>query len=191
MPTETAEAPAIEIPRKENPQSNERTPILTKRKARNLYLFEDATHERIASETGLTVFAVSKLISREGWVKERREREARIVKKQDARMSGIDDEIIEAIASTSEQHTMRALQRTGEALERTDRDAARDSQSYSATAKNLVGIAKILRDPVSTTEAVNFNLFFMGAPSAGPAEPQAQQAEPKNVTPKDTQTTDV
>ncbi len=165
-----------EAPRKENTETNERIPVLTKRKARNLYLFEDASHERIAAECGITVYASQKLASSHGWVSERRQREANLIKKQDARMSGIDDEIIEAIASVSEQHTIRALQKTGEALERTDRDAAKDAQAYSATAKNLVGIARAVRDPGSSLEGSaprEFNLFFLT-----PAAP----SEPKQVT---------
>lgn len=60
----------------------------------------------------------------------------------------MQNEVIETIASISEQHAIQALQKTGEALERNDRDAARDSQSYSAAAKNLVGIAKAIREPL-------------------------------------------
>lgn len=164
-------ASAVEVPKKEGFGPGERIPVLTKRKARNLYLFEDASHERIAAECGLTLGSARTLVSREGWTKERRERMRSLVKKQDARMSGIDSEMIEAIASHSEQYALRALQKTGEALERTDPAAAKDAQAYSSTVKNLATVAKAMREtgPANPGEgaSLTLNMFFAGAASKG------------------------
>ena len=168
------------IPKKTNADNpGERIPLLAKRKARNLYLFEDATHERIAQECGLTVWSAKKLVSREGWVAERRARASLLVQKQDARMSRIDDEIIDAIASTSEQHALQALQKVGQTLERTDKDAAKDFQAYTAGVKNLASTARLLREPAGSAAVqsapTNFNLFFV-APSVNKAADKVAEA---------------
>jgi len=175
MDTETVEAPI---------SRGSRIDVLAKQKAKNLYLYRNASHEEISLQCGLTVKAVGDLVSRSGWAKLKRERERRLSKAHDARSESVDTEIIEAIASESEQHALRALQKTGEALERNDRDAAKDSQAYSATAKNLVGVARAIRDPASASAgegSTNFNLFFMAAPAVAPQKAVEKIAEPIDV----------
>ncbi len=84
-------------------------------------------------------------------------------------------QIIEAIAELSEQHAIRGLQKAGEALERNDRDAARDFQSYTAGVKNVVSVAKAVRETgsdLSEGGVRELNLFFFG---------MAQSAQPKEV----------
>lgn len=166
---------AAQVPKKHSLYTTERIPILTKRKARNLYLFEDAGPKRISEECGLTYAAAQKLVSREGWVKERRARYASLVKKADARMGAVDEEVIEAIASHSEEYALRALQKTGEALERKDPQAAKDAQAYSATVKNLAGVARLMRAPAGSdggSSNPEVNIFLLRAGDVAPAEPK-------------------
>ena len=158
-------------------------PFLSKLKARNLYLTQGLTYADIAKETGIKQSTLEQMAYREGWTAIRRRTTQKLVEQQDARTRAMQDEVVEAIASTSEQHALRALEKTGQALERDDRDAARDSQSYSAAAKNLVGIVKALRDPGSASEGSSptLNFFFIPAPAANPEPKQAEAIEVKSV----------
>lgn len=160
-------------------------PILAKLKARNLYLQEGLGAKAISEATGIPDYAIHRMSHREGWVAIRRANRARLLQKQDARTNAIGDQVIEAIAAASEEHAIRALQKTGEALERTDRDAAKDAQAYSSTVKNLAGVAKAMRDPgaAAVGEGSNtFNLFFVGRSEAiGPAKLVTEiEATPKS-----------
>lgn len=178
-----AEYPAPVVADKKRTLSS-RIDILTRSKARNLYFFQEASHERISKETGLTVMAVGQLISREGWAKEKRQRIARLAKAHDTRVAGLDSEIIETIATRAEQHALEGLDRVAEALQRSDRDAAKDFQAYTSGVKNLATTAKAMREPigaVTETGGNSFNLFFVGAPMIGQAQAEAK-AEPKQVT---------
>lgn len=171
----------LEAPTKLKPRHD----VFTLSKVRNLYLFQDLAPVLIAKECGVTVKAVYDMVSRHGWSKEKRERLSLLTKKHDARMAAMNETLVEVIASHAEQHSIRALQKTGEALERNDRDAAKDAQAYSATVKNLVGVAKTIREPVggSAIESAptQINLFFAGAGS----QSQANKSDPKPVEPID------
>lgn len=153
--------------------------ILTKVKARNLYLNERLPYAAIAEQTGLTTKTLQCLASREGWTAVRRQQEKRMIESSDARANSMRADVVEAIATASEQHAIRGLQKVGESLERSDEFAAKDFQSYTAGVKNLASLAKALREPganIDGAQTLNLNLFFV------PASVPAPQADAKQVT---------
>lgn len=153
-------------------------PIATKLKAKNMYLFQDATHEQIAKETGLTRDASENLAYREGWVKIRRERASILEKKADARAEQADLAIVEAIGSQAEEIALSGLERARDAVKRKGKDAAKNFQSWTGGIRNLVSAIKTIRarDGASVEQGpVNFNLFFVGQPMG------QGQGEPKQV----------
>lgn len=154
-------------------------PLSTKLKVKNLYLFQDAPHERIAKETGLTVKAVGDVIHREGWPKIRRERERKLTEKSDARGEQADLVIVEAIGSQAEEIALSGLERARDAVKRKGKDAAKNFQSWTGGIRNLVSAIKTIRardGSMPDSEPRNLNLFFVGLPGAAP------MPEPKPVT---------
>lgn len=153
-------------------------PLLMRIKARNLYLMQNLGWDAIGKQCGYSPKALAHLAHREKWTEEKRQRKAALLKSADARMNSMQSEVVEAIASLSEQHAIRALDKTGEALERGDPNAAKDAQAYSSTAKNLVSIARESRNPSSTESGQasgSINLFFL--PTNLPAAKTEKQAE--------------
>jgi len=147
-------------------------PILVRLKARNLYLVQGLGHREIARQTGLTLQACQKLASREKWTALRRDQKLSLLAKQDASMSEKCSETLEAIASVSEQHAMRGLERVGEALESKGEFAARDFQSYTGGVKNLVSIMREIRAPQENTPSnAGLNVFVIRV-----SDEQVQQA---------------
>lgn len=152
-------------------------PLLTRIKARNLYLLQGLPYNEIASATGLSYKQVTHLASRQGWPKERKRRLLLMEEAADARLAQTSSEVIEAIASESEEIALKALGNTRDALDRTDDMAAKDSQSYSAVVKNLASTAKLLRsagDSPLSAPSVTLNAFFL--------RPDPKPPEPKPVT---------
>lgn len=158
-------------------------PFLAKLKARNLYLQDNLSHQAISEATGIPVRTLQQLANTEGWVAIKRRNRARLLEKQDARISAMAEEVIDAIASSSEQHAIRALQKVGESLERNDRDAAKDFQAYTAGVRNLATTAKALRETgVSVATPTNLQANFFFAPAYAPIEAkQATEVEAKRV----------
>lgn len=161
--------------------------ILTELKARNLYLHERLSYLEISEKTGIPVRSLQALASRKGWTAVRREQKRRLIEKQDARNAAMQNAVVEAIASASEEHAIRGLQRAGEALERNDKDAAKDFQAYTAGVKNLAGVAKLMRDgtgsAVESGGSISMNFFFapQSTQSSNPVPSPLDNA--KNVTP--------
>ncbi len=147
-------------------------PILSRLQARNLYLNECLPYRTISERTGIPTVTLMRMASKEGWTAVRRAQKERLIAKQDARGNEMRDQVVDAIASASEQYAIRGLQRVGEALERTDRDAAKDFQALTAGVKNLATTARAMREPVGAGSSEQgpsaFNFFFIqpGAPVA-------------------------
>lgn len=149
----------------------EEFPMLTRLKARNLYLIQGVSHETIAKATGLTVRQSETLASREGWAKLRKDRKQRLLASQDAHDATNSNEAIEAIGALSEQLAVRGLERVGESVERKGKFAARDFQSWSGGVRNLVGVIRDIRRPTAdfVSDRAHVNLFFFGAPNVASA----------------------
>ena len=139
-------------------------PLLTRLKVRNLYLGAGLPHAQIAEQTGLTVPAVQQLVSREGLPKIRAERAAALTKATNDRVEKQLSEAEASIADTAEELALRGLNKVREAVDRGDRDAARDFQAYTGGVKNLVGVAKLIRsiDGVNTQEhGIGVSVFML------------------------------
>ncbi len=137
-------------------------PVFVRLKARNLYLAQGLSHPAIAEATGLRAVTVRNLASREGWTALRRRQKAALVESSDAHAHAMQSEVLEAIASHSEQHALKSLERVGNALERDDENAARDAQSYSGCLRNLVNVARDIRRPAeSVSEGARLNVFVL------------------------------
>lgn len=152
---------------------NGEIPILTKLRARNLYLYESLPYKGISELTGLPIRVLEQLAFRERWVSIKRANKERLTKAADARQGAMHEEIVETIAGMSEQHAIRGLQRAGEALEREDKEAARDFQSYSGGVKNFVAVARAIRDQAggpALNSAQITNVFFMQLEPPLPSE---------------------
>lgn len=156
------------------------TPLLVKLKARNLYLVQGLTHKEIASQTGLSLLASQQLASRNGWTELRRKSKERILAKQDAKLEEQSKEALDAIASVSEQHAVRGLERVGEALESYGDFSARDFQSWTGGVKNLVSIMREIRAPQEQAQVkgATLNMFII---RAGDAAVPAVAAAPVEV----------
>lgn len=156
-------------------------PLLIKIKARNLYLIEGLSWPEIGERCGWDAGALAGCASREKWTEEKKRRKLLLLQKADARMTETANEVVDAIAAQAEEHALSALRNVGEALARTDRDAAKDSQAYSATVKNLASTARLLREPLrgTTDDSAprSTNIFFMAA--SVPSVPQ--KSEPKQA----------
>ncbi len=153
-------------------------PLLTRLKARNLYLTQGLPYKAISAETGLPEETLQQLAHREGWTEQRRQTKRRLMKNADARMEAQQSEAMEAIAALSEQHVVKSMERIGEALERTDQFAARDFQSFTGGARNLVSIMKEIRQPEqqSVDGSRGLSVFVVRVGEA------AQPKQERNVT---------
>lgn len=187
MVAETApnQAPQAQLTRKKGgrKKGDSAFPLLTRLKARNLYVIQGATHETIAQQTGMTTRQSEALASRSGWTKIRRAKEASLVATQDARAHDQITEAMEAIASVSEQHAMQALQHNvPAALERNDKEAARDFQAYTGGVRNLVQTAKICRETSEQGAAEGERNLAVFVLRIGDQVTAKEPAEPKRVT---------
>lgn len=163
-------------------------PIATKLKAKNLYLYQDASHQRIAKETGLSVDASESLAVREGWVEQRRARAKKLEEKSDARSEQADLAIVEAIGSQAEEIALSGLDRARDAVKRKGKDAAKNFQSWTGGIRNLVSAIKTIRahdgGSLGNSESPTLNFFFVRASDQAPqtAQPDAKTEDCKIVT---------
>ncbi len=139
------------------------TPLLLRLKARNLYLVQGLGHKEIGAQIGISEHASQQLAFREGWTELRKKSKRDLLSKQDARMAAAQSEALDAIASVSEQHAIKGLERVGEALEARGEFAARDFQSFTSGVKNLVSIMREIRTPDAqqTPGSSQLNVFVM------------------------------
>lgn len=158
-------------------------PLLTKLKARNLYLIQNASHKEIAEQTGLTKHACEQLAYREGWVEVRREKTKRMVEKHDARMANAASEVLDSVVGGCEELAVSGLNRVRESLDDKSDFAARNFQSWTGGVKNLVSIMREIRAPSETTPT-NAGLVAFVIRVGDDATPAAKSEV--NVTPANT-----
>lgn len=174
------------VKEKLNPTNSKgyRIPVLTKLKARNLYLSSGLSHDAISLQTGLSHPQVAKLISREGWAKLKKSRESRLAKIAQEKQEVVDTEVVETIASEAQEIMLGGLDRAKGSLSATHEFAAKDFQSWTSGVKNLAGVITAIRgDDQGKTNVSesrgSINLFFI-RPSV---EQASAKAEPKRVSP--------
>ena len=139
-------------------------PLMTRLQARSLYLGGAATHAQIAQQTGLTESSVRQLICREGWPAIRAKRALSLTEATDRQVEKKLSEAEATIAESAEEIALAGLGKARDAVQRSDRDAARDFQAYTGGVKNLVGVAKLIRsiDGVNTQEhGIGVSVFML------------------------------
>lgn len=155
-------------------------PLLVKMKARNLYFVDNLGWEEIGERCGWSAKALAQCAQRELWTAEKKRRKSALIAKADAHMNAVQNEVIEAIASKSEEAALKAMANVDKALDRSDEFAAKDFQAYTAGVKNLASTARLLREPakadLSGEGARSVNIFFMPANSPISSEPKTVQA---------------
>lgn len=154
-------------------------PLLTRMQVKNLYLSLSLSHRDIALQTGLSEKSVGQLISRDGLPKLKAERLSKLSQAVDARVEKQLSEAEASIADTAEELALRGLNKVREAVQRSDRDAARDFQAYTGGVKNLVGVAKLIRsiDGVNTQEhGIGVSVYML---RCGDSSARSE----KNITP--------
>ena len=150
-----AEAP---IKRARGPE----VPLLLRLKARTLYLNGGHSYKAICEQTGITYPALKQMAHKEGWTVVRRKQEETLVAKQDAQGCAIREQVLEQINSESVELAAESMKRIRLALERGDKDAAKDFQAYTSGAKNLVSINRAISAPSAGTDqgSTTLNVFI-------------------------------
>jgi hypothetical protein len=120
-------------------------PLPTRLKARNLYLTQGLSFKEIGEKTGLDASQIRSLVDREGWPRLKSGAKSKITAKHDARASEMVSEVVEAMASESEEIALSGLQRARQAVESQEAYAAKDFQSWTGGLRNLVQVARELR----------------------------------------------
>lgn len=158
-------------------QRSGRIPIGIKLRAQNLYLNKGYTPKQVGDATGLTAEQVSSLAARGGWAKIRNNRMAAIAQRVETRTGANLGAVEQAIADEADEHTLTALDRTGQALASDSPYASKDAQAFSATVRNLVTVSRAIRNAtadVAAGGATQVNLFFF-RPSASDTQGKAEK----------------
>ncbi len=151
-----------------------------KLKIKNLYLYQGATYAQIAEATGATDQAIRNLIHKSGWSVERKAQLQRLEKTHDASALSESLASAEAIGSQCTELTLTSLNRTREALQSRDPDAARNFQSWTAGVRNLVSAIKTLQAGGAADNGnTQINLFMIRAGDAMGEVKQVTEIEPK------------
>jgi hypothetical protein len=170
-----------------------RIPVLARVKARNMYLVQGLDYKSISESTGLDIRCLYNLAKREGWTERRKEQRLKLETTTDARIKAFEDQVSEAIAQETVDVTLSGVGRAREAVESRGEFAARDFQSWTGGIRNLVQVAKLLREPSANMDGsvqAQLNVFILRVGDQGSVTrgTNLQQPEQKNVTPTGTQT---
>jgi hypothetical protein len=176
----------VEAPPKKKLGRAAEIPLLIKMKARNLYLIDNLGWDEIGERCGWPSGSLAQAAHREGWPAEKKRRKALLIEKSNAHVTATANEVIEAIASKSEEAALKAMENVDKSLDRSDEFAAKDFQAYTAGVKNLASTARMLREPlggsVHQDQRPNLNLFFMAQVPISHEPKTAQVVEVKTVT---------
>lgn len=194
MVAEAPSLPAIKAEAKSNLGKRFRIPIALRSKARVLYLHKGFDYKTIATETGLDVRTLQNLASREGWTKRRAENQLAVDRAVDMRLDSTQTDLGTALADESDEIAYKLIGRTREAAESKDKFAARDAQSWSGAARNLVQVARAIREPMSAQIGANgaagLSVFILRVGDASASTPngveqakQVTEIEAKQIAP--------
>lgn len=170
MVAETREAP----PKRRHGERGPEIPLMVKLKVRTMYLNSGQTLRAIATATGLQERAVNRLVSQQGWTRLKHNLKESLERQQDAERDSLVTQAMEQIKEETISIAGDSMAKIRSALERDDRDAARDFQALTAGARNLVTIAKAIMQPSSADNAGSnvLNVFML---RAGDVTPDAKQ----------------
>lgn len=156
-------------------------PLYSRLKARNLYVGQMLDAATVAEATGLKVKQVYDIASREGWSKARAMVRAKASESAEARAQKDIDSLIEEVAADTAELSLGTLAKSKVALERNDRDAAKDLQAYSQAAKNFVGLYRQAKnlDVANKAGESSTTVVFVGQLVAASTASKVE----RNVTP--------
>jgi len=160
-----AEAPSKKAAFSPNRRAALRIPLMTRIKARNLYVSQQLAASEVGKACGLTPKQVFNLAMREGWTKTRKELERKAELSADARTQRDIEELVEEVANDTAELSLGTLAKAKKTLERDDEFAAKDLQAYSVAAKNFVGMYREAKrlDADRKSEGNTTNLIFVGS----------------------------
>lgn len=150
-----------------NPKGRGNAPaidLLTRSKARNLYVVRQLPAQEVARECGITANQLYSLACREGWTKTRiqiREKELEASRKrEEADIS----ELVEAVAVKSQVLALGTLDGAIEELKNPGEFQAKNLQALSVAAKNFVGLYRQAKnlDAEAKGEGSTINVAFFG-----------------------------
>lgn len=159
-----AEAPKPSISQKKGPGRKDAPGIdlLTRSKARNLYLVRQLGAEEVGAQCGLTSTQVYSLAQREGWTKERRRIRERELDRSRARDAEQIDELVEAVATKSAVLSLGTLDNAIEELGAPGEFQAKNLQALSVAAKNFVGLYRQAKNlDVQQQSSGETNMLFI------------------------------
>lgn len=157
-------------------------PLPLKLKVRSLYIIQQLSSAEIGAQVGLTRKQVQDLVKREGWISVKRRAKASFIAKHDAQACEQVAEIHESFAVKTEELSMAVLGKLDKRMPDEDENVARDLQAFSATAKNLIGVARQIRGMDSGKRDMpggNTIIFLGSAPRVGDSVKRSEV----NVTP--------
>ncbi len=143
-------------------------PVLVRMKARTMYLNSGLPMKDIAASCGFTLGTLASMARKEGWIAAKNSLKAKIEAKQDIEGAAITEQAMEQIKQETLQIAGESMSKIRQALAREDQNAARDFQSLTAGARNLVTIAKAIMQPSEGAGAngAQINLFMLRAGDA-------------------------
>jgi len=163
-------------------------PISTKLTVRSFYLLQGLKPSQIAPMVGLSAQQVANLAIREGWSKQRTakkaEKESRALERQDARAEAEIDQIQRAIATRTEELSVKTLDHCAEIL-KSPAGSEKELQMASGAAMNFVKIARMSRgldqrqsERNGAGDQLSVNLFVV---RGEPVESAAKKVEPVEI----------
>lgn len=143
------------------PRSKPQIPLQTRLKVRNLYLYQGLGHKEIAAKVGLTTRQCQTLVQRHKLTDLKRSINGKAVQAHNARVDADVAEIVDAVASESEEIALAGLQRAREATTSASEYAAKDFQSWTGGVRNLVNVARQARglDTERSAQGTTLNVF--------------------------------
>lgn len=144
-------------------RKQERIPILTRVKVRNLYLYQDLPYRDIAQQCGITEQQVGKVVIAEGLSGMRRKRKQDLIRKSDARTQDEADEVAQAIAAQGDEISLGALEKAKNCIEVGGEYAAKDFQAWTAGLRNVVTVSRLCRgqDQQQQATGASVNVFVL------------------------------
>lgn len=139
--------------------------LMTRSKARNLYVVRQLPAQQVANETGLTLSQVYSLAHRDGWTKTKVQMREREQKLSIAREEKDIAELVEAVAIKSKVLSLGTLDTAITELATPGEFQAKNLQALSVAAKNFVGLyrqAKQLDQQAQQSQGSTTNIVFLG-----------------------------
>lgn len=169
-----AEAPT----RSRQSSANQPISLMTRAKARNLYVIQMLPAREVAEQCGLTQMQVYKLAQYHKWGAVRRDKLASFSAPTTAREKEQLEEIAQAAASLSDEGLLGSIIRANEATQSRSEFAAKDCQAFASAARSLMQVGRTLRgldSPQAGAKGGDVNVLFFGgfervSASAPPAE---------------------